>query len=46
MFTETLRTSSEPHVYSSIFNVERKAGNEKDYSTPGGEDKERRLPQV
>jgi len=33
-------------VYSSIFNRERKAGNEKDYSTPGGEDKERRLPQV
>lgn len=36
----------ESHVYSSIFNRERKAGNEKDYSTPGGEDKERRLPQV
>jgi len=36
----------ESHVYSSVFNRERKAGNEKDYSTPGGEDKERRLPQV
>jgi hypothetical protein len=36
----------ESNVYSSIFNRERKAGNEKDYSTPGGEDKERRLPQV
>jgi hypothetical protein len=36
----------ESRVYSLIFNRERKAGNEKDYSTPGGEDKERRLPQV
>ena len=33
-------------VYSLTFNRKREAGNENDYGTPGGEDKERRLLQV
>jgi hypothetical protein len=30
------------HVYYQTFNRKRRAGNENDYGTPGGADKERR----